>query len=257
MFIVRPGMLMSLAVPKALPLLSLKTLGPGLLRRVLFPSLMTIVVTGLVACGGGGGGSSSNASNTSAKTGIRVIHASLDLGPIDLISSKNGQVLSSTKFAAETFHSKTEEGLDTFQLSTHGLPEEVFSAVSLEIQKKDQWSLLIYGNTDSLGIYSALIDDSRTPPQAGYANVRIIHGLVGAQRVQARSTATFQEEVSFGQASPWRELPTGSYQFLITRSVDGRPVATTRITLSEKISYSIVVGGELDLYPITLVLTDS
>jgi hypothetical protein len=233
----------------------LNSLPIGFPRATLLRSLMAIAIGGLMACGGGG--NSSNTASGSAETGIRVIHASLDLGQIDLISTTSGQVLSSTKFATETFHSKTDEGLDTFELSSHGLRDEVFSATSLEIQRKDQWSLLVYGNTDSLGIYSALIDDSRNSPRAGYVNVRTIHGLAGAQRLKVRSTAPYQDEISFGQAGSWKEVPIGTYQFSITRSVDGRPVGTQRITLNEKISYSIVVGGELDLYPTILILSDS
>lgn len=98
-------------------------------------------------------------------------------------------------------------------------------------------------------------DDEPAPlpePMAGNAMIRVIHGAPGAPAVDvyARgSTEALIEDLAYGQATAWLEVPAGSYDFEI-RPAGGSPFdapvySTGELELTEGTVVSALAAGQL------------
>jgi len=227
----------------------MKLFGPistRLISRV--PVIGVLLLFGLCACGssaGGGGGSS-------AKTGVRVLHGGIDVTPLDLYSSDSQEILESTRFAGPALYAGLSQGLHTLSLTRARSPAEIVFTVPIAVEKNSRQSVLVYGNTESLGVHSALLVDDPGEIPKDLAAVRIVHALVGAASISATLGATeISSGVAFGSASAYVYVPVGVQTLTALRVTDGRQVFSGAKEVRAKKAYSYLITGEIDYLVVT------
>ncbi len=221
-------------------------------------NLLLVSFTFIIAsCGGGGGGDGSSSSG-SAATGVRVLHATIDAGPIDIYSSfVVGNVITSGYFVENTFYGNLSQGEQILTLTLHNTPTLPIADLDITVEKNKHYSLLYYGNRDQLGLRTALISDDPGEIPDGMAAIKIVHGLVGASMINATiSDGQNIKNTDFGTASTYVYITPGIKNVTIKRTTDGRTVATLNATFASGTAYTVLLAGEIDYFVASRLLED-
>jgi len=193
--------------------------------------------------GGGGGGGSDSAS------GVRVLHASIDAVPVDLLSSsRTGAVSSKVVFADQRGYRPLSAGDQTITITRALDAAAVVSSFTVSSSGDDAYSVLLYGSLTGSGLRSVLIQD--TPPSDSSGTfVRFVHGADGAAALLVNvSGSTGAQRVAFGQASDYIPAGPGEVRITANRAADGRTLVSMTETLEEGRSYTVLVAGETGYY---------
>jgi hypothetical protein len=221
--------------------------------------LLAFSALGLSACGGGGGGGDGEGGpEKSAETGVRILHAALDLGPVDVLELPIENSLGSVRFGEGPYHRKTNTGDLTIQIVARGAPEAFLASVPLTIAKKDHKSVLIYGDRENLGLNTTVLDDATPDIPDDTSSLRLIHGLKGAFQVELTMSNNGRVPLgaSFGRSSRRATIASGPVEGVITRVIDGSPVDAVSFSAEPGKHYSVLITGEADLYTSTTVMED-
>lgn len=99
----------------------------------------------------------------------------------------------------------------------------------------------------------AVLSDDLTPPDGGYARVRVLTGASQARQVivQAAGGPTIASDAVFGQPTPYASVPAGTWR-LSARTPSGRPSGSSTVALSSGAIYTLLV---VDGAPGTLRVT--
>ena len=215
-------------------------------------------------CGGGGGGNSSGG-NTGSLTfrpssGLRLVHAAIDLAPAAIISSLNpDNPLETVRFGlAAPYVSLSRENQAISVSSIANLAAPLF-VQAVSPQKDMRQTLLLYGDRGSLGLRLALLDDYPARPVAGKSSLRIIHALAGASAIDAdfqQGSAQHTFSAAYGQASAYAELEPGAWNINVRRSADSSPSVSASRTFEAGKAYSIVIEGEQGYLVLAIQLND-
>jgi hypothetical protein len=229
-------------------------------RRGIFRILLTtVLVLGVTACGGGGGGSASGSEGTE---GIRVLHASIEAAPVDVLSSSSeGPIISQAFFAGSLGYQPLKKEVQTLFLTRALSPSRVVASFEVDGASLKRSSLLLFGDVSTFGLRAKLLED-RVPEVITHSVLRIVHGATGASaiRVQiANSEGSLVEDViGFGEESAYLEIPhEDSLQVVVQRAVDGRLLASPTLAFKKGGAYTILVAGEVDYYVKTVLYRDS
>lgn len=185
----------------------------------------------LIGCGGGGGGGNSVGSGLDRlpSAGIRVIHTDIDASPVRLAAG--GQSSGNVRFGERgAYVSVTGDILASLVISNS---QNVTASTSVTSNQRK--SILYAGGVKILDDFSDLIP-------AGFARVRVIHGVkkLGAVSI---SIAGKTGSTGFGGASEYFEVPAGKVDYIVTTSSGSRVAGGTFEALSQK-PYTILVSGE-------------
>lgn len=198
----------------------------------------------LCACGGGGGG---GGGGSSARTGVRILHGAIDVTPLDLYSTVVDGLVQTTKFASNNFYAGLPEG-DQVLTATRALtPQAPAFSLPISVAKNQRQSLLVYGNTESLGVRQNILNDDPGEVPTGSAAVRVVHALNGAAAINA--TFAGQEitaSTPFGSASAYVYLPPGIANLSVTRDSDKAVVFSGPHTVEDRKAYTFLITGEVN-----------
>jgi len=226
------------------------------------------------ACGGGGGGSGSDedssspsidssndsgSDDSSVKQGIRIIHAAIDGGPVEVLLKTQDRGL--IPFGVTRFNQTNTfflpEGASTIALSARGSggnrqPVSEFQITTIKGKKS---SLLIAGLPSETFATTLLVSPPTTTPKipadngAEQVSVRFVHGVSRAAEVIALVNGSPITNIKYGQVSSLIYLPLApEVSITLVRAIDSRALGT--ITLSAKAGdvWTIFAGGEADYY---------
>lgn len=219
--------------------------------------LITVCLSALTACGGGGGGggdSSGSSNGKSAETGVRIIHAALDLSALQVSSGVAG-VLSSADFGAIAYHGNVMAGPASLVLSRVSNPLASLWSSTSEIAKGQHKSVLVYGGYQDQEIRVSLIDDSPKSSDRSLAALRVINGITNASQITVAATGLAPTApATLGSASLYSLVPAGSYDFSVTSGSGA--LGETSGTLQAGNSYSVVSHGTAGYFVTTNLLQD-
>ena len=227
---------------------------------VVFLSLISL----LSACGGGGGGGGGNGSTGGGSDdarGVRVLHASIDAAPVDLLSSAAASpVVTQIRFAGSRGYRRVPSGAQVLSLTRAFSPSQVVESFNVDVQPSDQYSILMYGDNQTFGVRAKLLKDE-VPSDITGAAVRLVNGVTGASAVNfsaaVGATVAVQSQVSFGDASDYLRIGSAGELILsASRSADGRIVARSTVQLAEGGCYTFFVAGEVSYYTKGILFRD-
>ena len=224
------------------------------MKKLIFAFFCSTV---LAACGGGGGGSSSGGSGNSgggSSTGVRLMHAGLDVSPLELHSSISDKTLQSARFSEGKSYSKLSSGSQLITASRKFAPSAVFAAVNLNYQG-GKHSLLVFGGIELGNRGMVLINDGASEIPEGVGMVRVVNGLIDSSPVLAELAGISTSPASFASAGAYTPVPPGEYPFSVRESGSGS-FDSGVIQVETGASYSILVAGQDNYFSDVTVFRD-
>ena len=220
-------------------------------------SLWAAILVALMAGCGGGGGSDGESGGSSARTGVRIIHASLDAAPVEVTSSDVVEVVQRAAFSDTPLFAPLRPGDVVLSLRTAVTGADQFYQAPHTILPLQRLSLFLHGNGTSLGFRVSAIEEIRPALLPGRGALRILHGIVGAGALDVEIGETDAGTVPFGSAGEYIQREAGTYPITIRRSADRMTVYSTALTFDPGAIRSLVVQGEIGLLTVTRLLDDN
>ena len=225
-----------------------------MLKKSSFYSLI-ILASMLTACGGGGGGGGSSAGGE-VGTGIRVLHAAIDVVPVDVISTaKEGVIVSQAVFAASSSYRSLPSGTQVLSLTTAFNSTQVIATFNLDVSSDSRQSIVLYGDNQSRGTETKLLND-QLPESFTGGLIRVVNGATGASALSV-STPTDSLTVDFGASSQYVNATPGVVQVVSRVALDGSTVTTNALTVEEGRAYTVLIAGEVGYYAKGVVFSDN
>ena len=205
------------------------------MRVALVVSLVIFSLT-LVACGGGGGG---GGGGRTTGTGMRVIHASLDLPPV--VVSVNGSEIARASYLSSTFYSGVSAGPATVTIEFQNQPGAVFSSLNVRFTEGQEHTLLLSGEARTSNFRAILIPEEVVQAVSGNGRVQLINGFTSGGSLRLDFVGGIGEGVGPGNLSQAVELASGAQQVSV---VDGsNSIASSTIDLPDQGEVTVVVSG--------------
>lgn len=205
------------------------------------PFLLSLILL-LASCGGGGGGSSDSAGSNSgnAQQGIRVIHAAIDFGPLEIFSLSGS--VDKARFAEVSYHGRLDSGLQNINLAAAGSAANSYWSASVDLKDGQRKSVLAFGGYKEQDLRVAVIDDSSVVINDSFASVRFINGLAGATTAHFSIPNVVQSaSAAPGSASVYVPVTPGTYDFLVDS--EGVIIGKTTGNIEAGKAYSIAGQG--------------
>lgn len=227
-------------------------------RVVQYLQLLSVSVWIVVICGACGGGGSSGG----GAKGVRVLHASLEAAPVDVLSSATDEpLISQVFFGGSVSYRKISADQQTISITRAFTPSRVVASFEFDGSLIERSSLLLYGDLSSLGLRATVIEDN-LPDRFEESALKFVHGLVGASAILVSGYVDgrllFEELIEFGGASEYVNVPMEqAVQMVIHRVVDGRLIESPSFTLEKGRAYTALVTGEVDYYTKTVLYNDN
>ncbi len=224
-----------------------------MLKKSSFYSLI-ILASMLTACGGGGGGGGGGSAEVG--TGIRVLHAAIDVVPVDVISTAaQGVIVSQAVFAASSSYRSLPSGTQVLSLTTAFNSTQVIATFNLDVSSDSRQSIVLYGDNQSRGTETKLLND-QLPESFTGGLIRIVNGATGASALSV-STPTDSLTVDFGASSQYVNATPGVVQVVSRVALDGAIVTTNALTVEEGRAYTVLIAGEVGYYAKGVVFSDN
>ncbi len=204
----------------------------------------------LIGCSGGGGGDGSGGGSTSsAKTGVRILHAAIDHAPMEVYSSENLEAaVQKAGYSEQTFYSNLSASAQTLIVRPYLRPEQLFS-FDLDVQKNGHYSLLIYGGEAWNGGLQAKIISDQIPEGVSGAAFKVVNAIHGAASASVSIDGqSVDAGVGFGSATDYLSLTAGVHTVSLSRVVDGHLMGSSVITLEEGVPYTLLMSGEVGYF---------
>ena len=225
-----------------------------MLKKSSFYSLI-ILASMLTACGGGGGGGGGGGS-AEVGTGIRVLHAAIDVVPVDVISTAaEGVIVSQAVFAASSSYRSLPSGTQVLSLTTAFNSTQIIATFNLDVSSDSRQSIVLYGDNQSRGTETKLLND-QLPESFTGGLIRIVNGATGASALSV-STPTDSLTVDFGASSQYVSVTPGVVQVVSRVALDGAIVTTNALTVEEGRAYTVLIAGEVGYYAKGVVFSDN
>lgn len=221
------------------------------------PVLLFICLTA-ISCGGGGGGggsSSGGGDNTAegslgsstertTKTGVRIIHAAIDLPPVTL--SVGGRALQTVRFAQVANFVRASEGAQTLIFTRANESTTTVTTVSQTLDPATEYSVLLYGTAGNNNLHTAVIADPVSRPEIGHSFFRFIHAYDGSGGLTVTIAGQTVGPISEGSATALIDIPSGE-QTAVVKTTSGSQVASLTFTAADRGEGALVLAGSKSL----------
>ncbi len=163
---------------------------------------------------------------------IRVLHLSPDAPPVDVWVDASLKAVEALGFPSSTGYLDIDAGTYDFQISASGSGPEsaVLTIDNLTLEADKSYTAIAYDNLSS--IKALALEDDTTAPAAGNIRVRAIHTAAGVGQVdiwnipEMGDPSPLYENVDFGVAGGYLELPAGAYTLGFDVDDDANPDLT-------------------------------
>ncbi len=189
-----------------------------------------ILALTLIGCGGGGGGTSSGSGlDRLPSSGVRVIHTDIDASPVRLVAG--GQSSGDVRFGERgAYLSVAGEVLASLFISK---TENVTASTSVTSNQRK--SIVFADGVNVLDDFTDLIP-------AGFARVRVVHGVKGIGSVSVLVSGK-TGSTNYRETTEYFEVPAGKVDYLVTTSSGGRVAGGSFEAQSQK-PYTVLVSGD-------------
>ena len=209
--------------------------------------LLAIVIICLAGSCSGGGGSSDGGNNDGLSRGtdtaIRIIHAGIDLTPVDLSSGPD--LIQSAHYGQTRYYRSVPSGSITISVNRSNDPTAVLRSLSYNLKEDTEYSLFIYGQEKGKQLQMNLVEDNAMRPEKGFCLVRVVNGYIGEARLSVRGTNFALENVKYGSASDYTKTLCPQQSFSIT--FENQVLNTGSIDLPDGAEATILLLGSKDL----------
>ena len=208
---------------------------------------VTIISLLAVACSGGGGGDdgSTDQLKRETKTALRVVHAALDVAPIEVYAGL--QMAASARFGQQTYYSRLEDSsvkqLVVARANTAG--SDVVKNIPITYADDTEYTLFVYGKAEDSSLKYNLMIDNIERPEETTCLVRLFNALPDSGNLTISGTDFTVAGVSYGEVSAFGHGACLAQTFRIM-SADGA-VAQVAVDLPERSEATIVITGDRDL----------
>jgi hypothetical protein len=231
----------------------------GIFKRAtpLFVACVSLPCSVLLGCGGGGGGGGAAVGDrgNDSSYGVRVFHAAIDAAPVDVnSSSRSGTVVSQQFFAGDMGYRSISSGPQVLSLTRAFNPGDVLASFSVNASSTARYSVLLYGDLQSSGLRTRLIEDS-VPLDLSGAAIRVVHGIVGATALNVAISSGSSVVVGLGQNSDYVQVEPGDVKVEGFSAADGTAVGTLTVSTEAGRAYTVLFAGEAGFYskPVSFV----
>jgi len=206
-----------------------------------------LLVSLLCSCGGGSSGGDSSAN---ARDGVRVLHASIELSPVELYSSlsEEGLPLQRAHFMQDVFFAAASGQEQTISVTTVKRPGDVLFTIPVEQDQLGRLSVLIYGDRSTFGLRKTPFFEPEIEIPDGKTALRLVHGATRALEIEGNFNGDSIDLVPFGGVSDYIYIEPGDIEYLIRRKVDRRVIASGLSNLEVGRAYTFLVGGEVEYF---------
>jgi len=175
-----------------------------------------------------------------ANASVRAFHLSPGTPNVDIfVNGGETAAVTDLAFGASTDYLEVPAGTYTFDVAVTGMTvaDSALNIPGLELAAGASYTAVAHGaldNTEKPLTGLALADD-QTAPMDGNIRVRIVHAAVAANQVDiwnvtdAAAPSAILEDVDYGVASDFLELPAQAYVVGIDTDNDGTPELTFNI----------------------------
>ncbi len=186
---------------------------------------------------------------------VRAVHAASATGALDFLIDFD-ELARGLTFRNASAYVEWEPGLRRLDAQTTQNGVLVSASRDVVLEEDRSYSVVVAGTQDAASL--VLLQDDRSPPGAGLAQIRLVHGAERAPTVAALvapeaggSPVLDAPALSFGSATATVLVAAGSYQFLLS-SGDGN--ATLTATLEAGRRYLAVAAHVADTAALSLFL---
>jgi hypothetical protein len=195
--------------------------------------------------GGGGSGDDDSKLGRTSSTGVRVLHASLDETPVQVLI--DGAPFQSARYAQVKNYLKTSGGAHPILIHRTNAPAEVISSFSTTFKEDSEYSLLIYGLDERQQV--AMLEEPIMRPETGRADLAIVNALSGDSDSLLVSCSDGAVTVAtgpaeFGQASQRVSISNLVQQCSVREG--NRVVSIVSFTPPDRGEATVVVSGDED-----------
>jgi len=198
------------------------------------------VALALVSCGGGGGGSGGG---RSTGTGLRVIHASMDLPPV--VITVNGSEFTRASYGSSSSYSGVSAGPSTVAVQFQNRSNSVFSSLTVRFEEGMEHTLLLRGESRIGNFRASLIVEEVVQPAPGTARLQFVNGFGSGGDLRLDFQGGIGDGVSPGELGEVIEIPAGPQQISVVEG--SRALTSSSVNLPDRGEITVVVSGSRDL----------
>ena len=217
-----------------------------MLKRI----LLSVIVFTFSGCGGSGGGGSDSSSSSGSKTGIRVLHGSIDSPPVDVSDNAEGSLIQSVRFAEKTGYANMM-GEHTIVVSRRNLAGSPSLSKTVSVSKDERKDIILFGRLSSGTVSLREVSSLAQKVSGDVALVRLINGVSGASEVRLDISGA-SLSASPGEGSDYMEILPGATTFSATGG--GRQLEKGSFEAVAGNSYTIFISGDMSLFVTGTVL---
>jgi len=178
---------------------------------------------------------------------LRVLHLSPDAPDVDVFIDDN-DVLTGISFGDVSDYLHVAPGSYTVKITAAGDPGTVAFEGDVSVDGDTAYSVAAIGELSEETFEPLILQDDTRAPVSGISYVRVAHASPDAPAVDVTlfgGLLTLVKDLSFGDTSEYRALPTGSFTAEIRPAGGGDPVADVELELESETSYTAYANGYL------------
>lgn len=204
----------------------MKRKGTWSFRNLALAVALPLLATSAAACGDDDG---DNNNNTMAQAELRVIHLSPDAPAVDVWANGTTDAVQNLAFGSGTDYLSLDVGTYDFSVAPAGTSaaDSVLDVDGVALAADQKYTVVAFDELS--GIQALLLEDDESSLGAGDIRVRAIHTAVGVGEVDIWNIpdmgdpAPLYENVGFGVAGAYMDLPAGAYTLGIDVDDDATP----------------------------------
>lgn len=198
------------------------------------------------ACSGGGGSEGENSSDGLSRgtsTAIRIMHAGIDLTPVDVRIGTT--LLQSAHYAETKYYRPLSAETSTITVTRSNDPTAVLQTLPIKLKEDTEYSLFIYGQAKENRMRIVLIEDNATRPEEGACLLRVMNGYIGEPLLSLRGADFSVEGVRYGSVSEY--VKTRCTQQAYSILINDRILHTGYFDLPDRSEATILLLGSKEL----------
>jgi hypothetical protein len=220
---------------------------PTTIRRTATMGVAALVMLSFVGIGAMGVWATDGEQDDAAQ--VRVAHLSPDAPAVDVLIDGD-PVLEAVEFGTVSDYLELPAGEYQVSIQTSEDETTVFDG-NVSVEAGTNYTIAAVGEVSQETFEPVVLEDDFEMPSEENASVRLIHASPDAPAVDvtvAESGAVLYDNVSFGNATEYAEVPAGDYTLEVrpaTEDDDGEVVATFDVSLEGGTVYSAIAAGYL------------
>ncbi len=223
------------------------------------PFIILLICFGFLFSACSGGGSSEGGGDTNGrtnKTGIRIVHTSIDTVPIGLY--QDGVYLTKTRYNEAKDYVPVAMLPSTLRLTRGVRPNDVVKELSFVPTADTEYTVLVLGQAQDNQVDIELVSEPIGRPSSGFGRVRFINALIGANSANCSITDGISTDTlasPYGVISAPIEIGAGVKTISVEPSSGEQKTQT--LELPDRGEWLIVLAGKNELqFSVLSVISD-